>query len=170
MLCGSLIWLMGATVPAVGIDNTSYEARDSRGRTMGFNDKLSLEHYAIILRNFRISSVFSLRYVSEWLLFAMHIVGILLVTGKWFESKLAKAFFLLQMFLLPVALFGAGLLVADAVAIPAGRMDREAFTDLPWSPLVSLPFWFVTCVFALYLMPWKTSKVNESLHTSSPTI
>ena len=163
MLWGSLIWLVAATVLAVGIDNTPFETRDSQGRTMGFNDKLSREHYVIMLGNFRISSVFSSRYASEWLFLAAHVVGLILVTGKWFVSRLAKAFFLLQMFLFPAALYGAMILFVSVAAIGTGRMDREGFTDLPWSPLVSVPFWFVTCVFALRLMPWKTGNGNQSL-------
>ncbi|HUS35808.1 MAG TPA: hypothetical protein VM680_10705 [Verrucomicrobiae bacterium] len=56
------------------------------------------------------------------------------------------------------------------MAIPAGRMDREGFIDVPfWNVLVSSPFWVVTCTIALNKMPWKT-RVNQSLLTSLPTI
>lgn len=41
----SFAWILG------GIDATPNTTTDSKGRTMGFNDVFSAEHYGIILRN-----------------------------------------------------------------------------------------------------------------------
>lgn len=170
MVCANLVWLGMATVVLVGIENTPYNAEDSARRPMGFNDELSREHYSITIRNFRVSSLVEARYAFDWIYFSALIVGLVIVSGKLFASKLGKAFFFLQLFLLPIALLGGMIVIADAVAIPAGRMDREGFIDVPfWNVLVSSPLWFVTCCFALYFMPWKKA-ANQSVLTTAPTI
>src|SRR5687767_4146604 len=111
MVCGNLVWLAMATVLLVGIENTPYDSRDSLGRPMGFNDKLSPEHYTIIVRNFQFHSVFDVRYAFGWAIFCAQVAGLMIVGGKLFASKLAKIFFSLQLILLPFALFGVIVLV-----------------------------------------------------------
>jgi hypothetical protein len=170
MACGNLVWLAIATVMLVGIENTPYDAQDSRHRPMGFNDGLSSEHYSILVRNFRITPLFDMRYAFDWIYFSVLIVGLVIVCGNFFASKWGKAFFFLQCLLLPIALFGGMILICDVVAIPAGRMDREGFIDVPfWNILVSSPLWVVTCIVALHFMPRKEA-ANQSFLTSSPTV
>jgi hypothetical protein len=171
MVCGNLVWLAMATVALVGIENTPYDAQDSRRRPMGFNDKLSSEHYTIMVRNFRMNSLFDFRYAFEWIYFCAMVLGLVIVCGRLFASKFAKAFFFLQLFLLPIALMGGMILFQDAMAIPRGLMDREEFVDVPfWNVLVSSPVWVVTCITALYFMFGKRAAANQSLVTSFPTI
>ena len=65
-----LVWLVAASfftfaccvIVRAGLGNTPWDTVDSRGRTMGFNDVFSLEHYTIILSNFSISELFDLEY------------------------------------------------------------------------------------------------------------
>jgi hypothetical protein len=55
VVSASLLVSIATLVLDVGLRDTPYETKDSVGRTMGFNDPLSREHYGIIIRNFSFS-------------------------------------------------------------------------------------------------------------------
>jgi hypothetical protein len=145
LVLASFTIFASAVVLRVGIGATPYDTRDSAGRAMGFNDPLSAEHYAIILRNFSPADLLKTEYVYEWVLFAAHIIGgVLLLTPAYVGSRLIRWYFIAQPDLFPLgvpALLYCPLLIAGCLT---GPMDREGFIDIPFIVAVSHPVWIVT--------------------------
>jgi hypothetical protein len=57
-----------ALVLRLGLGATSYDATNSAGKAMGFNDPLDAEHYVIMIRNFNPTELLQLEYTYEWVL------------------------------------------------------------------------------------------------------
>lgn len=93
LVLASFTVFASAVVLRLGIGGTPYDATDSAGRPMGFNDRLHAEHYLIMLRNFSPTEFLKLEYFYEWVLFAAHILGagILLSCGRECSRLRARA-------------------------------------------------------------------------------
>ena len=49
----TFVFALAVVALDAGVRATPYETADSEGRTMGFNDQFSTEHYRIVLGNIR---------------------------------------------------------------------------------------------------------------------
>ena len=143
-------WLRG------GIGATAYETTDSAGRTMGFNDVFSAEHYGIILRNASLRAAWEqLGEDSPWaplwhlLLLLAH--GVLLWMLRRSGARPIRLFLVVQ----PV-LFFLGLL--GLIVVPMSLADllwfrastRESFIDIPYIAVMSEGVWLTVCAFAWF--------------------
>jgi hypothetical protein len=167
ILLVSLIFSLGALALRLGLDRTSYEAMDSAGRTMGFNDRFGAEHYAIIFRNFVVADLFKTERLYEWALLAMQVLGIVLV---WRRSgnivRHTRRFFAAQILVFPLAV--PGLIIAPLMitSIVTGQADRESFVDLPFFVCTAQPVWLLaslTMVLGLRGPGLGLSKIGPAL-------
>src|SRR5688572_25895982 len=93
----SAVVLILSVVLRVGIEATPSQTPDSSGRMMGFNDPLSMEHYRIMIRNFRVTALLRWEYAYEWALAAMHMLGAWLLLSPPFGNRLyTRWFFIVQ--------------------------------------------------------------------------
>jgi hypothetical protein len=146
LVLGSLVLFLIALVLRVGISLTPYETTDSAGRTMGFNDPLSAEHFAIMARNFDPRALLRFDDVYDWVLLAMHGVGLwLLLYSARCCTRLTRWFFALQVLVFP---FGAMLFFMPFMIIPNlfGQWDRESFVDIPFTIVMCHPVWVIVSI------------------------
>ena len=138
----------------IGIGNTSYETTDSLGRSMGFNDPLSAEHYWIMVQNFDLADLFEGNRIYDWVLLLMHGIGAwLLLSSRYSASRLTRWFFALQPVLFPLGLlFSLASYVMIFSAFVGDLGDRETFVDLPFTIAVSQPVWVVSSVIIFFAM------------------
>lgn len=143
-------WLRG------GIGATPYDATDSAGRTMGFNDVFSAEHYGIILRNASLGAAWEQLgedppWLPLWHLLLLLAHGLLLWMLRRCGARAIRLFLALQ----PV-LFFPGLLGLIVVPMSVADLlwfrqsDREGFIDIPWIAVMSEGMWLWVCVFAWF--------------------
>lgn len=128
-----------------GLEITSFSTQDSAGRTMGFNDQFSPEHYAIICQKAEWRRVPEKLGVSGLaLLFAQGIMLGLIAGGSrrsvrtW--AAVQGALFFLGwpgMVFLPLA-------VLDFLWMHTS--DREGFTDIPWGAMMGQGAWLYVCL------------------------
>jgi hypothetical protein len=152
ILCGAVILFL--VILYCGIVATPYETADSAGRTMGFNDRLSLEHYGIIIRNFKPSLLLRSEYLYDQILFTSYAVGFVLIfSRRFFGLRSTRWFFAIQALLFPFA--WAGLLAFPVIAfsIFTGQMDRESFIDIPFLWVTAHTVWLVTSMLIVWRMP-----------------
>ncbi len=148
-------FLFFATMVAlrVGLGHTSYEATDSAGRPMGFNDPLGAEHYAIMLQNFAPAALLKPEYVYEWILLTMHAVGaFLLLWSKDTSARLTRWFFAVQALIFPFGLLTLPILPLIVFGFFTGGTDREGFVDIPFIIFTAHPFWLLTSGTIMILM------------------
>lgn len=153
------------TVLVVGIDVTPWETKDSQGRTMGFNDRFSPEHYRIALGNFHPAALFKWQYSYEWLLLAAQGVALWCL---WSEPRSARRatrwFFLVQpavffigtislVFLMPPNL------LADVLSF---RADRETFIDIPFLELMAQAPWVIVSWTIAVALPGQSLGLGEA--------
>jgi hypothetical protein len=143
----SFLFVAASIALRIGIDVTPYETTDSAGRTMGFNDRFSAEHYAMALRNFQWGALLSPERAYEWLLLAANGLGavILLRTGAGC-TRLTRWYFALQALVFPWGLALIPLLPISVVAIFRGTADREDFTDFPCFSVPAYSMWVATAL------------------------
>ena len=126
----------------VGMSNTPWETVDSAGHAMGFNDRLSAEHYRIALSNFRFSTLWTPPYVYSDLLIlaqAVVLVGLLRTPGS---VGLGLRWFLgLQGLLFPLGWLALFLLPRQIRDILDGVETREGFIDVPFVVVTAQPVW-----------------------------
>jgi hypothetical protein len=152
VLCGAVILLL--VILYAGIVATPYETADSAGRTMGFNDRLSLEHYGIIIRNFKPSLLFRSDYLYDQILFASYAIGLVLIFSHRFSGlRSTRWFFAIQGLLFPFA--WAGLLAFPIIlfSVFTGQMDREGFIDIPFLWVTAHTVWLTTSLLIAWRMP-----------------
>lgn len=120
---------------------TPWETEDSAGRTMGFNDRFSPEHFGILLRSCSLVRTLTPPSVYEGALIAAH--GLMLVLLLWCPAdKWVYGFAVLQPFLFPWG-------IAFPVTLPHFLLelitrdvgDREAFIDIPYVAFKAHPMW-----------------------------
>ncbi len=152
----------------VGIWNTPYETTDTAGRTMGFNDPLSMEHCRIILSNFRIRKFCELNYAYSWLLLAMHGWGAWLLLKMDLSRPLIRWFFALQGLIFPLGWLGFLAIAAMARSVLQGTFDRESMVDLPFIALTAHPIWIMAAI-AISFAGWIASHLPPHPQTESGT-
>lgn len=141
----SFVVFASAVILRLGLGATPYDATDSAGRPMGFNDPLHGEHYLIMFRNFNLTDLFSLEYVYEWILLAAQVAGagVLLNCGR-LGARFCVWFFAGQAALFPLGFIALPFLPVIVGSFFTGRMDREGFVDIPFILAIAQPVWIVT--------------------------
>ncbi|MSU61964.1 MAG: hypothetical protein EXS31_06160 [Pedosphaera sp.] len=167
--CRTLILLAGVAmamfiVLRVGIGATDYQTTDSAGRAMGFNDRLSAEHYWIMARNFSPTDLFRWEWAYEWLLIAMYACGCWLIfSGSKFGRRSTRQFFAAQAVIFPFAWLGLIWLPNILRDISAGRMDREGFIDIPVLWVTAHTVWLITSLTITFVMPGESLAFNATV-------
>lgn len=140
-------------VAVSGLCNTPYSTTDSAGRAMGFNDRLSQEHYWIMFSNFRIQTLFDSDYYYGWFLLAMHGWGAWLIVRQGdLNPRRIRRFFALQGLLFPLGWIGFLILPSTIRSICYGTLDREGIIDVPFIALTAAPIWIATAMTILFLL------------------
>jgi hypothetical protein len=120
---------------------------DSAGRAMGFNDRLSAEHYLIMARNFSPESFVALEYWYEWLLLLMHVMGAwLLLRPQRASVRATRQFFAAQLLIFPIGVLCFWVVFPFVFGIFAGWSDREGYVDIPFFLFFAQPFWILASV------------------------
>jgi hypothetical protein len=165
VLCG--IMILSLLIFRLGIGATPDETVDSLGRKMGFNDRLSLEHYGIMMRNFRPTLLFQWEYFYEWILVAAFGVGCVFVwSHDRFGSPGFRWFFGAQLVFFPAGWFGFLFLPSVVRSMIAGTMTRESFTDVPFLWGTAHTVWLLTSILILIATLGRRS---DDQSESSPT-
>ena len=125
------------------VDATPYETTDSAGRTMGFNDRFSSEHFDILLRNCSLGRTLIGVNVYEVVLIVAQLTMIALLLSCR-QAKWIARFALMQVLIFPWGVPGMLLLpdfIIDLFTRDVG--DREGFVDIPFVPLTAHPMWIL---------------------------
>lgn len=136
-------WLRG------GVGATPNDTVDSQGRTMGFNDVFSAEHYGILLKNAGWQHAVQQMSAHDWLLAAFHPLLLLLLFTA--GRRLTKLFLWAQgavFFWGWLGLYFAPIALADALFFHTN--DREGFVDIPYISVISQGAWLWACFFILW--------------------
>ena len=153
LVIASFVICMTAIVLRVGIGATVYEATDSAGRTMGFNDPLSAEHYRIIVGNFQVMDLLKPEHVYEWILIAAHLAGAGLLLSSWVRPRFTRWFFALQAVVFPIGVPSVFLLPLFLLELLRGTpMDREGFIDIPFIVFFAHPVWIATSLIIVFAL------------------
>ena len=148
----SAVILLMAVVLRIGISH--FEAPDSMGRPMGFNDPLSAEHHWMMVQNFVPADLFKAERAYDWILLLMQGVGAwLLLSARYSRSRLTRWFFALQPILFPIGLL---FICLPFLWIPSMLMgdfgDREGFVDIPYTAFMSQPIWVLASLVIFFAM------------------
>ena len=139
----SFVVLMVAWMLRAGIGATSYETLDSAGRTLGFNDPISAEHYRIIFGN--VTPSVMLRNGAEFGIPCAILHGVaawLLLSPQRRHRRSTRWFFAVN-----AVLFWFGwpswfaILTGYVGRISSFRMDREDVIDIPFVWMWGSAFW-----------------------------
>ena len=153
LVAASLVVFATAVILRVGIEATPYETADTTGRTMGFNDVFSREHYAIAAGNFRPAQLLATEYIYEWILLAAHLVGgWLLVSCGPVCSRATRWYFAGQALVFPLGVPSLLLLPAVVGDCLSGSLDRENFVDIPFILVVSQSVWIATSMIVAFTL------------------
>jgi len=142
-----------------GVRHVPYETQDSLGRPMGFNDRLSREHWAIVFRAVEardfLPGASGWNSAYFWLLLVMHAIAWRVVgTASFHSPRRPLIFFAIQLLLFPVGIPGLVGLPAYLVEFSKGRLDRESIIDIPFFWCTAHAAWLYTCnlcVITLFL-------------------
>jgi hypothetical protein len=126
-----------------GTWNTPFSATDTAGRTMGFNDRLSPQHYGIVFSNFEFKTLFFAEYLYSWLLLLMHVCGAWLLVRHPYR---VQRFFVAQGVIFPLGWGGLFALPSIIGSICRGSLDREGIIDIPFIALMAQPIWVLTAI------------------------
>jgi len=147
LILASFIIFAMTVVLRLGLGATPYDTTSSTGQTMGFNDLLDAEHYAIMIGNFQPAKLFRLEYAYEWLMFMAHLVGAwLLLSADRLPPRLSRWFFAVQAVFFPLGFLALPFMPFIVFNCFAGRMDREGFVDIPFIWAVAHPVWVITAL------------------------
>ena len=150
----SFVFCLLVVIVDAGIANTPYETTDSTGRRMGFNDPLSLEHFRILVGNFRIAALLTPPFAYESFLLCMHALGLWVLSNFHRVSVRAfRWFFGLQGVLFPLGWIGWIFLPSTLWALVQGRMDREGIIDVPFIAFTAQPVW-IAASLAILAASW----------------
>ena len=136
-----------------GVAATPYDTMDSAGRTMGFNDHFSYEHYRIIVGNMNLGQMGT----HEWLLVAAHLVMIVLlrlVRRKWW---IIFSYALAQVLCFPWGVLGFVALPAYVLGCVTQSNDRESIVDMPFIKMEAGAVWLAVASFIGWRM-WRARR------------
>ena len=159
------IFALAVVALDAGVHATPWETADSQGRTMGFNDRFSAEHYRIALGNIRPGQILRPRYFYEWILMAMMAAGVWrLRSDETKRSRATRWFFFGQS-----ALFFFGWLQIAFLQWPgtvAGllrcTLTREDFVDVPFTWMMAQPPWVVVSLTIAFALPGASLGLKEA--------
>lgn len=143
-------WLMG------GIEATPYSATDSQGRTMGFNDVFSAEHYDLVLHNAGWVQTFKhLAGDDFWFhhlaLLVAHVALLLFLAKS--EVRTLRIFLWCQPVIFFLGWLGFWILPFAIMDLLWGHTnDREGFIDIPYVAIMSQGAWFLACAIVLLVV------------------
>lgn len=157
----SLVVLAGSAWIRGGVAATSYEAVDSLGRPMGFNDVFSAEHYGTLLRNADVGHAFeqmnSGNALQNWVLVLAH--GVLLWLIATGTRRAVRLFLMVQPVIFYWGWVGFWFMpieLADLFWIRSN--DREGFVDIPYIAIMSQGAWFWVCG----LVWWQVRRIGRT--------
>lgn len=158
-------------IGVAGIWNTPFTTTDSAGRAMGFNDRLSPEHYAIMFSNFRIQTLFGLGFFYSGLLLAMHGCGAwLLLRQVHWSPRHVRWFFALQGLLFPFGWIGFVVLPFTVQSIFHGTLDREGIIDVPFIAWTAHPIWIATAMIIVFATRGASPQLAPSGESCEPHV
>ncbi len=154
LIFASVAMLAAAAIVRLGLGNTPYETTDSLGRSMGFNDPLHAEHYAIMVSNFRVGRLFRLEHLYEWMLLVAQVVGAwLLISKSTTKRRATRWYFAAQWLLFPMGVFFIILAPFMTYGFLMGqKADRETFVDIPFVMAVGQGSWLVVATMIAMAM------------------
>lgn len=136
-----------------GRSATPYGTKDQNGFEVGFNNRMTPDHYAIMFRNATPGNVLrELGYYQGSCLLAQLLgLGLIIRTRRQGRSPLRDAYFFTQMLIFPLGWLGALFSPFFFYDVYHGRVDGETFTDGP--PIVCIPqgTWVLTAL-AVFLL------------------
>ena len=159
----SLIATLAFVALDAGMSRTPWETTDSAGHAMGFNDRLSLEHYRIALGHFRLQTLVSPAYAYSLLLIGaqgLALVGIGRAGGL--ESLRLRWFLGLQGLLFPAGLLTPVLAFGVVWDMCRGAYDREGFIDVPFVVMTAQPIWITVSVVLCFWGWWCSRQCRRS--------
>ncbi len=148
-----------------GIEATPRDTQDSRGRTMGFNDRFSPEHYRIALGNFRPGALFRGDYAYDWLLLVAQLVGAwCLWSAPRSARRATRWYFLAQPAVFFIGTLGVVFLVGPILLVEllSFQADRENFTDVPFLELVTQAAWVIVSGTIVRALPGQSLGLGET--------
>ena len=154
LVVASLVVTLLVVALDAGMANTPWETVDSAGHAMGFNDRLSAEHYRIALSNFRFSTLGTWPYAySDFLILAQVLALVWLLRTPGSVGLGLRWFFGLQGLLFPLGWLALFLLPRQIRDILGGVETREGFIDVPFVAVTAQPVWVVVsgglCLWSL---------------------
>jgi hypothetical protein len=145
------------------LERTPYELQDSQGRTMGFNDVFSREHYGFIYDRVSINGSISYLNAYDWFFIATLILGLWLLWKA--QRKTLLIYSCAQLVLFPVGFFGILMGVFtmfDSLKSPSSgfipHCDREFFIDIPFIPIAGHATWLL-CAILMILAMWRGRRI-----------
>ena len=137
----------------IGLSLTPYETADSRGRTMGFNDPFTLEHYWIMLKHLRPEAMFQKMLGYSWVLLAAHLAGMAILAELRKPGRVRlRWFFAVQFLIFPLGFVGSFFFPFILWTIVRGNLDRESVVDLPLVMLIAQFIWLVMSGAAFFAL------------------
>jgi hypothetical protein len=145
------------------LGRTTYELTDSMGRTMGFNDVFSREHYGFIFDRLSVDGAISYLNVYDWFFLATLLLGLWLVWKA--QRKTLFIYSCAQLLVFPFGFFGIlmgvftmfdSLKSSSSGFIP--RCDREFFIDIPFVPIAGHAPWLL-CAMLMILVLWRGRRI-----------
>ncbi len=156
----SLVFGLSVIAFQAGLGATAYETTDSEGRTMGFNDRFSREHYGIILGNVSLQGTPG--SMHDLIFVGMHGLALGLLAGVR-DGKWMIRFCLLQPLVFPLGLLGIYILPLWVADIAYYRTsDRESFVDVPFVPIMAGGFW----LWVVAAIAWRLHRFRKRLRQS----
>jgi hypothetical protein len=160
----SLAWCLITCVVHAGFNATPAGATDSNGRTMGFNDRLSAEHYMIMIRSFRLNRMFTAEYGYAWLLIGAHIYALVALLRSGQKGEECKpCVFWVQNLLFPVGWLGWLVLPPTLHEIVSGTASGETIVDIPFVACIGQPVWVLTSSIAGGVLTRARRKAADSM-------
>ena len=169
LILPSFLITLAAIVFVIGLNNTPSDTEDSLGRKMGFNDRLSREHYRIILLNFEPSHLLSPKGLFDWVLL-LHVGGAFVLLRQKVSLRATFCYFAMQP-MCPFWIFGVFGRPDIFKSMIRGTMDREGIIDIPFVWVTSHPVWVLTSIViaSLLLRDLRSAGIDWWPHNIKPS-
>ena len=142
LVVASLVVTLLVVALDAGMTNTPWETVDNAGHAMGFNDRLSAEHYRIALSNFRFSTLGTWPYAYSDLLIMAQVLALFWLLRTPGSVRPGLRWFLgLQGLLFPLGWLTLVSLPRQIRDILGGAETREGFIDVPFVVVTAQPVW-----------------------------
>ncbi len=137
---GLAAWFRG------GVANTPADTMDSQGRTTGFNDVFSGEHYGIIAGKAGWWAAMEQMHPHDWFLVAAHLVMLALIfKTQWHWIRPLCVLQAVLFFWGWIGLYFVPMQLWDFFV--GHTQDREGFVDVPFICLMSQGVWLMVCFY-----------------------